>query len=110
MPALSGFELLGFTLLDERLRSRGARLAVLAYRTHDVCERFTGWTVAMQQLKRLAIMCANADLQPNRLRVRIGDDAAHLQTIDLAGEYTVFDDRVGAAISNQLLECGVLAR
>ena len=31
LPALLGFGLLGFTLLDERLRWSGARLAVLAY-------------------------------------------------------------------------------
>jgi len=31
LPALLGFGLLGFTLLDERLRSSGPRLAVLAY-------------------------------------------------------------------------------
>ncbi len=56
----------------------------------------------MEQEERLPIMGANTDLEANLSRVAIGDDAAHLEAADFAGEHSVFLDGFGAARADEV--------
>ena len=89
--------------------TRGTDAPMFSNCTHHIGQCLTRWAIAVQQLKCFAIVCTNADLEAHRPGVRIGDDAAYLQAIDLAAQHAVFNDRLRPTIANQLLEHGVIA-
>lgn len=88
----------------------GSWPTMLAHRAHDISQRFTRRTIAVQQLERFAIVRTDTDFQPNSVGVRISDDTTYLETINLAAQHSMLDDWLGTTVDDQRLKRGVLDR
>ena len=68
---------------------------------HDVGQRLGRGDVAVDELERLTVVGADADLEPGDVEVGVDHRPAHLEPGHLAGEHAVLDDRLGAGRLDQ---------
>ena len=83
-------------------------VAVPRDRFHHAGERLDRWDVAVDELKGLPVGATDADLEPDRAEVGVGDDSAHLEPPDLAGHDTVLDHGRRSRFDDQLVELEVV--